>query len=84
MYLFVSFLVTLQSGICLASTMLPILGVKDLNGESYTLYWNLKSSFSFSDAWRPGNETLSLLHVKELGRRFSEENAFLTINCTAA
>ena len=39
------------------------------NGESYTLYWNLKSSSSRLDAWRPRNETLSSLHAKELGTR---------------
>ena len=39
-YLFVSIPVTSQSGICLASTMLPVvLRVKELNGESYTLFW---------------------------------------------
>ena len=51
-YLFVSFPVTSQSGICLALTMLPaVLRVKEVNGESYTLCWNLKSSFSRLDAW---------------------------------
>ena len=51
-YLFVSFPVTSQSGICLALTMLPVvLRVRELNGESYTLCWNLKSSFSRLDAW---------------------------------
>ena len=41
-YLFVSFPVTSRSGICLASTMLPVvLRVKELNGESYTLYHRL-------------------------------------------
>ena len=41
-YLFVSFPVTSQSGMCLASTMLPIvLRVKELNGKSYTLYRRL-------------------------------------------
>ena len=43
---------------------------KITNIESYTLYWNLKSSFSRSDSWRPQNEALSSLHAKELGLRF--------------
>ena len=39
-YLFVSFPVTSQSGTSLASTMLSVvLRVKEVNGESYTLYW---------------------------------------------
>ena len=51
-FIYVSFPVTSQSGICLALTMLPVvLRVKELNGESYTLCWNLESSFSRSDAW---------------------------------
>ena len=48
--------------ICLAAIMLPVvLRVKEINIESHTLHWNLKSSFSRSDSWRPRNEAF-LLH----------------------
>ena len=42
-----------------SSTMLPVvIRVKELNIKSYTLYWNLKSSFSRSDSWRPRKDAL--------------------------
>ena len=73
------------SGICLALTMLPvILRVKELNGESYTLYWNLKSSFSRSDAWRPRNDALSLLHPEELGLRVERKNSLVNAKSNMA
>jgi len=48
LFSFVSFSVTPQSGICLQPTMLFgfVLRVKQLNVESCTLCWILKSSFS--------------------------------------
>ena len=58
--------------------MLPVvLRVKELNAESYILYWNLKSSFSRSDAQRPRNDALSLLHLEELGLRMERKNSLV-------
>ena len=48
-----------------ALTMLSgfVLKVKQLNGESYPLYWNLKIEFLH---WRPHNETFSSHHANGL------------------
>ena len=65
--------------------MLPVvLRVKELNIKSYTLYWNLKSSFSRSDSWRPRNDALIFAPregtwIEVLGG----ENALLTIDSIA-
>ena len=63
----------------MTSTTLPVvLRVKELNIQHCIGTWRA-SSFSRSDSWRPRNEALSSLHAKELGLRFWDENALLTI-----
>ena len=65
--------------------MLPVvLRVKELIGESYTLYWNLKSSISRSDARRPRNDALSLLHPEELGLRMERKNSLVNAKSNMA
>ena len=65
--------------------MLPVvLRVKELIGESYTLYWNLKSSISRSDAGRPRNDALSLLHPEELGLRMERKNSLVNAKSNMA
>ena len=49
-----------------------------------TLYWNLRSSFFRSDAWRPENDALSLLHPKELGLRVERKNGLVNAKSNMA
>ena len=79
LFSFVSFPVRPQSGICLPSTMLSgfVLRVKHLNGESYTLYWNLTSSYSRDLETRlfpPYTRTDSILKPFKLCKRSRSKN----------
>ena len=49
-----------------------------------TLYWNLKRSFSRSDARRPQNDALSLLHPEELGLRVERKNSLVNAKSNMA
>ena len=81
----VSFPFTSQSGTCLASTMLPVvLGVKELNGESYTLYWmeleELLLMFGCLENWK---RDFVFAPCQGTWKEVLRQNAFLTIDCTA-